>query len=205
MDLQTYIQRKNARNAEEENRRAALRTLCPRCLYPEVSCFCSTIQPFNTRTRFIFLMHPKEARKEKNGTGRLAHLCLQNSEIRIGTDFSSDLTLEALIHSPERVPLLLYPDPQSTPLASYPWKEKLKGGKIPCIFLPDGTWSLAKKIRTRNPILQTLPRIALNPPHPSQFFIKRQPRLDCLSTIETVYQYLEECRHLGIEPIQKEH
>ncbi|MBU4253587.1 MAG: DTW domain-containing protein [Acidobacteria bacterium] len=205
MDLQTYIQRKKTRNTEEESRWAALRTLCPRCLRPESACFCRIIQPFNTRTRFIFLMHPLEARKEKNGTGRLAHLCLQNSEIRVGTDFSSDLILEALIHSPDRVPLLLYPGPQSTPLPSFPWKEKLADEKTPCIFLPDGTWALAKKIFARNPILQTLPRIALNPSQSSQFFIKRQPRLDCLSTIETVYQYLEECRRLGIETIQKEH
>ena len=37
--------------------------------------------PFETKTQFVILMHPREARKEKTGTGRLAHAILKNSEI----------------------------------------------------------------------------------------------------------------------------
>jgi DTW domain-containing protein YfiP len=34
-----------------------------------------------TRTRFVFLMHPKEFKKERANTGRLTHLCLAESVI----------------------------------------------------------------------------------------------------------------------------
>ena len=205
MDIQTYISRKNDREKQEQNRMAAQRTLCLRCLRPESACFCRFIRPFPTRSRFIFLMHPKEARKEKNGTGRLAHLCLQNSELLVGTDFSGDNSLETILHSPELIPLLLYPGAASIPLSSFPWKKYPGEKRQPCIIIPDGTWALAKKIWTRNPSLQALPQIALTPSNTSEFFFKRQPRLDCLSTIETVHCYLEECRHLGIESLEREH
>jgi len=205
MDLQTYLNRKYAREREEQNRIAGQRTLCMQCLRPDSACFCRFIRPFSTRTRFIFLMHPREARKEKTGTGRLAHLCLRNSEIHIGTDFSGDDFLDTILHSPKLFPLLLYPGDSSIPLSSFPWKELSGEKRSPCIFIPDGTWALAKKIWTRNPVLQALPRIALTPQKTSQFFIKRQPRVDCLSTIETVHCYLEECRRLGIESLKKEH
>ncbi len=33
-----------------------------------------------TRTRFVFLMHPKEYKHEKAATGRLTHLCLRRSD-----------------------------------------------------------------------------------------------------------------------------
>ena len=37
-----------------------------------------------TRTRFVFLMHPKEFKQEKAATGRLTHLCLVRSEVHKG-------------------------------------------------------------------------------------------------------------------------
>ena len=48
---------------------------------------CGSITPMETRTRFVFLMHPKEFKQEKAGTGRLTHLCLKNSEILVGVGF----------------------------------------------------------------------------------------------------------------------
>ena len=41
---------------------------------------CEHIKPFLTKTKFCLLMHPKEAKKEKTGTGRATHRFLKNSD-----------------------------------------------------------------------------------------------------------------------------
>ena len=63
------------------------RVSCYRCFWPQHLCWCGTIKPMATRTRFVLLMHPKEFKREKAGTGRLTHLCLTDSLILMGTDF----------------------------------------------------------------------------------------------------------------------
>jgi len=37
-----------------------------------------------TRTKLVFLMHPKEFKDQRTGTGRLTHLCLADSELHMG-------------------------------------------------------------------------------------------------------------------------
>ena len=56
---------------------------CYHCFRPKETCYCKDILPFDTEIHFVFLMHPKEAYKQKTGTGRLASLSLKNSEILI--------------------------------------------------------------------------------------------------------------------------
>ena len=36
------------------------REMCYRCFWPEPLCWCRSITPMATRTRLVFLMHPKE-------------------------------------------------------------------------------------------------------------------------------------------------
>ncbi|HWL18002.1 MAG TPA: DTW domain-containing protein, partial [Opitutus sp.] len=47
------------------------RETCYRCFWPKPLCWCGSIVPMETRTRFVFLMHPKEFKQEKAATGRL--------------------------------------------------------------------------------------------------------------------------------------
>ena len=54
-------------------------------------------------------MHPKEAYKQKTGTGRLAHLTLENSEILIGINFTQNARLKELLADERYFPVLLYP------------------------------------------------------------------------------------------------
>jgi DTW domain-containing protein len=62
-----------------------------------------------TRTRFVFLMSPKEFKEEKAGTGRLTHLCLPNSELHMGKGFEHDEAVRALLADPANFCVLLYP------------------------------------------------------------------------------------------------
>ena len=64
-----------------------MRATCYRCFWPQPLCWCGSIIPMETRTRFVFLTHPKEFKQEKAGTGRLTHLCLANSEVHMGVGF----------------------------------------------------------------------------------------------------------------------
>ena len=65
-----------------------MRENCYRCFRAKSVCFCNEINPISTRSNFFILMHPKEARKERVGTGRLAHLALKSSEIMIDQTFN---------------------------------------------------------------------------------------------------------------------
>src|SRR5204863_7017150 len=62
------------------------RETCYRCFCPKALCWCASIQPMATRTKFVFLMHPKEYKQETAVTGRLTHLCLSNSELHVGVE-----------------------------------------------------------------------------------------------------------------------
>ncbi len=53
------------------------RPWCQRCHRPGSTCLCEEVTTLQVRTKFVFLMHPKEAKKTKNGTGRMAHLGLE--------------------------------------------------------------------------------------------------------------------------------
>ncbi|MEA3289204.1 MAG: DTW domain-containing protein, partial [Campylobacterota bacterium] len=64
------------RNEEKQNNN---RDFCYSCYRPKSSCMCEYTKPIATNTKFIILMHPKEFRKTKNGTGHFTHLNLSNS------------------------------------------------------------------------------------------------------------------------------
>jgi len=80
---------------------------CYRCFWPKTLCWCSSIQPMDTQTKFVFLMHPKEFKREKAATGRLTHLCLANSEIHMGIGFDDDAPVQRLIDDPGNYPVLV--------------------------------------------------------------------------------------------------
>ena len=69
------------------------RITCYLCFWPKALCWCQSITPMATLTKFVFLMHPKEFKREKAATGRLTHLCLTNSEIRCGIEFDRELQM----------------------------------------------------------------------------------------------------------------
>ena len=66
-----------------------------------------------TRTKFVFLMHPKEFKHEKAATGRLTHLCLSNSFVQVGVDFDADEAVRAVMDDARNFPVLLYPGPMA--------------------------------------------------------------------------------------------
>ncbi len=166
------------------------RETCYRCFWPKALCWCSSIQSMDTRTRIVLLMHPKEFKQEKAGTGRLTHLCLARSEIHMGIGFDHDEAVQALIHDPRNYPVLLYPGTTARNLSRGDLTASDLGGRQLVVFVLDATWSGARKMLRLSPTLQALPRIMFTPAAPSRFVIKQQPQEGCLSTLEAVHERL---------------
>jgi DTW domain-containing protein len=176
---------------------------CPRCLKALDLCVCELVRPLETRTHVLILQHPQEPDKDL-GSARLAHLALPNSTLRVGLSWpnlkaalgrEAQPSRWAVLHlgsglktrPKEQSGLVLVsrrgePLPDSTKLA-----ETLEG-----IVLLDGTWSQAKTLWWRNAWLLKLRRAVLLPSRKSLYGeLRREPRRECLSTIESVAEALQ--------------
>jgi len=159
-----------------------------------------------TRTRFVFLMHPKEFKHEKAGTGRLTHLCLAQSEIHMGVEFDADETVQALINDPRNLAMLVYPSAGALNLSKGDLQPTHLGERQLVVFLLDATWALAKKMLRLSPSLQRLPRLMFTPSAPSRYVIKQQPVEGCLSTLEATHELLLALKRSGLDhyPMQEQ-
>ena len=159
-----------------------------------------------TRTHFVFLMHPKEFKEEKAGTGRLTHLCLPNSVIHMGQGFEGDEAVQALLNDPRNFPVLLYPGMAALNLSEVQvdnpqlktFNAQLHERRL-VVFLLDATWGGARKMFNLSPSLQRLPRIMFTPSAPSRYIIKQQPAEGCLSTLEAVHELLTVLARTGLD------
>ncbi len=173
--------------------RSEYRLFCCRCRRPRSGCYCSLISPFESEPRFIVLTQPREA-KHRLGTGRMAHLCLANSLLFEGVDFSADKRLNREIDDPANGPALLYLSPASINLSQLPWSGRqalFPNHRKPVVLVLDGTWKSVRKMLRLSKNLARLPMICFDPPTPSAYRIRREPRPQCYSTIEAIHQVIE--------------
>ena len=157
--------------------------MCLRCLRPTVMCWCDTLVQVPTATRVVILMHPHERRKAI-GTGRMAALCIPDAQIHVGQKVAECPGLDRVLADPERPAYLLFPGPAAVDVDTAP-----PAGPITLVVI-DGTWAQATRMVGHDPMLQALPRVSLRPRAPSQYRIRRQPRRECLSTIEALSHVL---------------
>lgn len=180
--------------------------ICNNCHKKRSLCVCSVISPQHSAISIIILQHPQEPDKDL-GTARIAELSLKNAKLVVGLSWRS---LKAVAGenaqaadwgvfflgsaklrndiSKKDSPLLAL-SKKGLPLEDSAARiKKIKG----LIFL-DGTWAQAKALWWRNPWLLKLNRLILNPNKPSLYGpIRREPRKECLSTIEAIGQALTE-------------
>ena len=174
------------------------REICYKCYRPKSSCICEFIvNPIKTQTKFVILMHPKEFRKTKNGTGHMTNNSLDNCELHVGIDFTNHKRVNELLNDKNYEPYVLYPDSNSI---------KLNTQKLPCekkslVFIIDSTWPCSKKMLRLSKNLQNLKKISFEHDKSSQFKIKTQPNQYCLSTIESTLCVLEQLNFHKIENI----
>ncbi len=173
--------------------------LCLNCRRRLLTCVCHLIKPFETKSRFLILMHPMEYKKEKVGTGRFSHLILKNSHVIVDVNFDDNLELKSFLCDSHYETFLLYPGDQVINLSQVSNSFTSKTSKNIQIIIIDGTWPCAKKMVKLSTILHDLPRLSFDTKITSRFKIKHQPMPGCLSTVESIYQVIFELNRLGLE------
>jgi len=140
-------------------------------------CLCHIFESCKNQTEVHVLQHDRE-RKHAFGTVRLLRICLDTLVVhRMHADSGRNFA------KPEGFPLdagVLYPGPGSRDL------ETLAPDERPTkLVVIDGTWSQAHRMYRDSPWLQKLPRFSLHPAEPSRYRIRKEPRHECLSTLES--------------------
>ena len=174
------------------------RDICYNCYRPQSSCMCRHINPIETHTRFVILMHPKEFRKTKNGTGHFTNLSLKNCEIFVGIDFSEHKEINKIIDNPKNNCFVLYPSKHSINLNEENISEKKKNT---ILFLIDSTWPCSRAILSASQNINALKKVSFTHTRSSAFTFKEQPQDYCLSTIESTLCVLELLNYHTIENI----
>lgn len=172
------------------------------------TCYCKYIKQIETGIKFVFLIHPKEAYKQKTGTGRLAHLSLPGSELVIGIDFTKNKRIQELLSDDKYFPVVMYPGEDAwtaggvRQTAPHTLKEAV-GDKQLLVFLVDATWPCARKMLRLSPNITSLQKISFTAGYKSEYTFKKEPREDYLSTIETCYYLIKELQTAGFCPSDK--
>ena len=176
------------------------RKKCYECMRPSSSCICKHTNPILTKTRFVILMHPKEFKKIKNGTGHMTNLQLENSEIIVGVDFTNNRRVNELLNKENSRSFLLYPGKDNINLSVSKRLDDVSFmGYNPQLFILDATWPCARKMLKLSKNLQNLKRVSFDNQIKSKFIIKQQPESLCLSTIESVYTVLNLLKKADLE------
>lgn len=189
MTRDQYLQKKG----EQEKQAKVHRKNCAQCRKPEVICYCSQIKPFDSFPTFAILIHKMESRRII-ATGRIAHLSLSNSHLIEGLEFSENEDVNALINNPLNHCVVLSPGPTSLNLSECSEVEReavFPKNKKPIVFVLDGTWAQARRMKRLSWNLRALPSICFTPASLSRFSVRHQPAEFCYSTIEAIHEVIK--------------
>ncbi|NCX93546.1 MAG: DTW domain-containing protein [Gammaproteobacteria bacterium] len=184
---------------------------CSQCEKIPPLCLCPEIIPHKTTLHVLILQHPQEPDHDL-GSARLSHLALPNSTLKIGLSWRN---LGAILGKPQVDPskwAVLYlgsgikgdhSSHEALQFVSKDGKPVPRPNSLEGIVVLDGTWSQAKALWWRNAWLLKLKRAILVPQRPSLYKeLRKEPRRECLSTIESVAEMLEA---LGESPETSQH
>lgn len=174
-----------------------MRDICYTCFRPVENCFCKFVPPFDCGVKFVFLMHPKEAKKQRTGTGRIAHAGLMDSEILMGIDFTKNTRLCQLLADPQYYPVLMYPGEDAWTAKKEGFKEAIGNKKLLAIII-DSTWFCSKKMIRLSTNIMSLPKVSFYGDYRSIFTFKKEPSPEYISTIESCYYFIKELQANGI-------
>jgi DTW domain-containing protein YfiP len=170
------------------------RPRCYSCFRPSSHCVCDSVTPFTAHCNFLILQHWNE-RKKYHSTSWLTTHTIKNSKLLQGIVFEEQVLQKALAGQKNYI---LFPGPDSVDCRTVPFDVSTN------VIVIDGTWSEAGKILTRNPILQGIPRISFHQTFKSSFYIRKQPKVGYLSTIESVGHLLKlNAQAFGLSEFEK--
>lgn len=180
---------------------------CPHCQKPPALCVCDEITPIDNKIAVLILQHPQEQDKTL-GTARLTALSLAHATLKIGLSWPSLAKVLGRDADPKRWAVLYLGSIEAAEIA--PGRDVVvvnrKGAAVDDqkraladvegVVLLDGTWSQAKALWWRNAWMLKCKRIVLGPARPSRYGrVRREPRRDALSTIESAAMLLARLEH----------
>ncbi|NVJ27862.1 MULTISPECIES: tRNA-uridine aminocarboxypropyltransferase [Myxococcus] len=149
------------------------RPRCDRCNLSQHLCLCAEIPRVETRTRIVLLQHVVETWKKSN-TGRVAALALSNAKLL--TYGAPDESFDTAVLS-EPGTWMLFPDgPPAPPDAPAPRQ----------LVVLDGSWSQARRMSQRIPVLRTLPRLVLPAPESGMLMLREPTHPSGMSTLDAI-------------------
>ncbi len=158
--------------------------LCEKCGLYNVLCICNQIEKISLKNKVSVIIPDVESKKISN-TGGLVKATLTNSEVFIRGKknelFNPDNVLDDNYQN-----IILYTGGREL---SY---DLIKSFDKPVnLIVPDGTWTTAPKIVTREPKFYSIPKVSLIKPPLSQYRIRKHPNPYCISTFEAILYALE--------------
>ena len=166
-------------------------------------CICESVTPVESRISLLILQHPQEQDRAL-GTAHLAALHFKGAVVKIGLSWPSlAKALGRPVADPSRWAVLYLGSAKVADLdtdaeiVALNRKGEAAGNQrailsaIEGVVLLDGTWSQAKALWWRNAWMLKCQRVILGPVQPSRYGqLRREPRRDGLSTIESVAMLL---------------
>ncbi len=204
MNRELYLEKRKILISLEQK----FREMCLDCRQPSFNCYCSVVEKIDPKVKFVILTHPIEV-KRRIATGRMSHLCLANSELIIGHNFTQNEKVNLILNEPKYESVILYPGRQALNLSRLPVDQRKPFtplGKELALFVIDGTWNTARKMLHLSENLKKIPQICFTPERLSNFRVRKQPAPECVSTIEAIHQTIELIGpHIGFATETREH
>lgn len=157
------------------------RKRCERCLRSHRACICHCVLTVESAIEVVILQHPDETTHIK-GSARLLHLCLPNSVLLIGENFEEDLLRQHLFQTNQQT-RLLYPTSETDVQVATAIPQARPCERQTLVLL-DATWRKSRQMLQNNPLLLSLPRVALRETPASRYTIRTAHQPDQLSSLE---------------------
>lgn len=129
----------------------------------------------------LIIQHPLEQKHPFN-TGRMAHLCLDNSELVVAESLS-EAELARLL-APRSA--LLYPSLEWLPVVERVEAGSARAQALEQLVVIDASWRKSKKMLHLHPVLQGLPRVSFEGELRSNYRVRRSSLPNSLSTLESI-------------------
>lgn len=173
--------------------------ICAKCGKPPGLCVCDAIERVENGLFVLILQHPQEKR-ETLATAPLLVAALAHAKLAVGLSWPNlRRALGTEVDAKRWGVLYLGSTEGGAPLAAVDRKGKPLAHQeavlhdLEGIIVLDGSWSQAKALWWRNPWFLKCTRLVLNTPFASRYGkLRREPRRDSLSTLESVAFALSE-------------
>lgn len=194
-----------------DNRMEPIQEKCQQCLKPQELCFCHQGPKCDTKVKILIIQHPQEP-KELLSTTPLISSTLTDGLVKVGLSWpnfkkiiedptqmanqwavvylGSGIKFRDGVKSKSDLKVVNFVDKKGFLRA--PTEQNILKNQIKGIIFIDGTWAQAKTLWWRNAWLTKLSRIVLHPSKASSYGkLRREPKKECLSTLESVAEVLE--------------